>query len=71
MQVIWLKSVKKYSYFSGGCILHSAPFSGLKLFLPESQSVQSTEASGFASNIVLAKYQDRQTCRINNTAYLD
>ena len=50
---------------------HSAPFSGLKLFLPESQSVQSIEVSGFASNIVLAKYQARQACRINSTAYLN
>tara|TARA_B110001454_G_scaffold188501_1_gene186540 strand:- start:1618 stop:1779 length:162 start_codon:yes stop_codon:yes gene_type:complete len=50
-------------------IRHSAPFSGFKLFLPQIQLGQSTDASGLAGKIFLAKDQDRQTCRSNSTAY--
>jgi hypothetical protein len=44
-------------------------FFGIQIIFPQIQSGQSTNASGLAAKIVLAKCQDRQTCRFNSTAY--
>jgi hypothetical protein len=44
-------------------------FFGIQIILPQIQSGQSTDVSGLAGKIVLAKCQDRQTCRFNSTAY--